>query len=78
MGNVQPLPRTPEHRDAPVRPQIAAVRPIESARCALCGKPLSARALRYRVVPPQSAETTITVCHTCHKAALGEGYRPAE
>ena len=77
MGQVHPLPAQSDGRDAPVAGPPAPVRSIDSAHCALCGSKLSARALRYRVVSPQCCEM-ITVCHTCHKAALGEGYRPAE
>jgi hypothetical protein len=78
MGQVHPLPTRSEAPDEVAIHEAATVRSIEGAHCGLCGAKLSARALRYRVVSPQSCETTITVCHTCHKAALGEGYRPAE
>ena len=54
------------------------VRSIDSGRCGLCGAKLSYRALRYHVVSPQACDATLTVCHTCRMAALGEGYRPAE
>jgi hypothetical protein len=77
MGRVHPLPTQPEVHDAPATAPPATIRSIDSAHCALCGARLSARSLRYHVVSPQSCET-VTVCHTCHKAALGEGYRPAE
>jgi len=79
MGQVHPLPSTSEDRLAPVdaAAPAAEVCSIDSAHCALCGAKLSARALRYHVVSPQCCDM-ITVCHTCHKAALGEGYRPAE
>jgi predicted RNA-binding Zn-ribbon protein involved in translation (DUF1610 family) len=78
MGQVHPL-QNPQATDAasPAMPP-ATVRSIDSAHCALCGAKLSARALRYHVVSPQSCEAPLTVCHTCRKAALGEGYRPAE
>ena len=77
MGQVHPLPQA----DAPDVVQAgppATVRSIDSAHCGLCGAPLSSRALRYHVVSPQSCEAPLTVCHTCHRAALGEGYRPAQ
>ena len=77
MGRVHPLPKAPSIDEAPVH-EAGAVRSIDSAQCGLCGAKLSARALRYRVVSPQSAGVALTVCHTCHKAALGEGYRPAQ
>jgi len=78
MGQVHPLPPQSGSVDAPLIGTSATVRSIASAHCALCGAKLSARALRYHVVSPQCCESTITVCHTCRKAALGEGYRPAE
>lgn len=77
MGQVHPLPTQSEGHPATMPNQPATVRSIESARCALCGSQLSTRSLRYHVVSPQQCEM-ITVCHTCHRAALGEGYRPAE
>jgi hypothetical protein len=77
MGQVHPLPTQSDGQVAPVDKAPATVRSIDSAHCALCGSKLSAKSLRYHVVSPQACEM-ITVCHTCHKAALGEGYRPAE
>lgn len=77
MGQVHPLPKTPS-TDVPPVQQAGAVRSIDSAQCGLCGAKLSARALRYHVVSPQSCDATLTVCHTCRRAALGEGYRPVE
>jgi hypothetical protein len=77
MGQVHPLPQALPIDVLPVQ-QAGAVRSIDSAQCGLCGAKLSARALRHHVVSPQSCDATLTVCHTCHKAALGEGYRPAQ
>ena len=77
MGQVHPLPKTPS-TDVPLVQQAGAVRSIDSAQCGLCGAKLSARALRYHVVSPQSCDATLTVCRTCQKAVLGEGYRPAQ
>lgn len=77
MGQVHPLPTQSEGHAASVTTPPAAVRSIESVRCALCGSTLSTRSLRYHVVSPQQCEM-ITVCHLCHRAAIGEGYRPAE
>ena len=77
MGQVHRLPTQSDGHIAPVTTPPATVRSIDSAHCALCGAKLSAKSLRYHVVSPQACEM-ITVCHTCHKAALGEGYRPAE
>ncbi|MFA4964815.1 MAG: hypothetical protein WC709_04160 [Thermoleophilia bacterium] len=57
----------------------AAVPPLADGGCCnLCGSPLDRRALRYRLVSPRSCDAPLTVCHTCRKAALGEGYRPAQ
>jgi predicted RNA-binding Zn-ribbon protein involved in translation (DUF1610 family) len=78
MGQVHPLPTHSDHTDVPVAEAPAAVPSTESAHCALCGARFTAGALRYQVVSPQCCEAPITVCHICHKAALGEGYRPAE
>ena len=78
MGQVHPMPTPSESCDAAATKPPATIRSIDSAHCGLCGAKLSAKALRYHVVSPQCCETTITVCHMCRKAALGEGYRPAE
>jgi hypothetical protein len=76
MGQVHPLPAKSEGQAALTQPP-ATVRSLDSAQCALCGSRLGARSLRYHLVSPQQCEM-ITVCHTCRKAALGEGYRPTE
>jgi predicted RNA-binding Zn-ribbon protein involved in translation (DUF1610 family) len=79
MGQVHPMPNQSEDLAVPAADNPpATIRSIDSAHCGLCGAKLSARALRYHVVSPQCCESTITVCRTCRKAALGEGYRPAE
>ncbi len=77
MGQVHPLPTQSKGHPVTVTCPPAEVRSIDSAHCGLCGAKLGARALRYHVVSPQHCDT-ITVCHTCRKAALSEGYRPAE
>jgi hypothetical protein len=81
MGQVHPLPKAPAADDTtpPVlEPGQSNVRSIDSTTCALCGCKLTTRALRYHMVSPQSCDDRLTVCHMCHKAVLGEGYRPAE
>jgi predicted RNA-binding Zn-ribbon protein involved in translation (DUF1610 family) len=78
MGQVHPLPTQSDSGDVHANKAPATIRSIDSAHCGLCGAKLSARALRYHVVSPQCCDVPITVCHTCRKAALGEGYRPAE
>jgi hypothetical protein len=77
MGQVHPLPQA-DSPEVTLAGPAATVRSIDSAHCGLCGSPLGSRALRYHVVSPQSCESPLTVCHTCHRAALGEGYRPAQ
>jgi len=47
----------------------------EYARCDLCGEPLGHHAGRFPMVSPLTARY-VTVCRTCRRAALGEGYRP--
>jgi hypothetical protein len=76
MGSLHPLLNTNATEEAPLKAVEATVSPLEPP-CALCGAKISGQGLRYQLVPPQSALQTITVCHTCRRAALGEGYRPA-
>jgi hypothetical protein len=78
VGQVHQLPTAHSDEAMPAISANATVRSIDSAHCGLCGAKLNARALRYHVVSPQACDVTLTVCHTCRKAALGEGYRPAE
>ncbi len=61
---------------APVR----AIRPvpqpvIATAHCDLCGEPLSEHAGHFAMTSPLTARK-VTVCRTCRRAALSEGYRP--
>jgi len=77
MGQVHALPNGDASEVSPAGP-AATVRSIDSAHCGLCGAAISAHSLRYHVVSPQSCDTSLTVCHLCHKAALGAGYRPAQ
>jgi len=46
-------------------------------RCSLCGAPLTSPAERFTMVSPFGNGGRVTVCRACHRAALGEGYRPA-
>jgi len=78
MRQVHPLPAPTTTDEMPAMQSSDTVRSIDSGHCGLCGAKLSARALRYHVVSPQACDATLTVCHTCRKVALGEGYRPAE
>ena len=83
MGQVRSLPSSPEPDESTIYPVSSADQPaasihvMEAATCALCGTKLATDALRYRMVTPQSTDAVITVCHTCRKAALSEGYRLA-
>ena len=86
MGQVSPLPSSRHGAPADVAPvdvappvarPPATVRMITPVRCALCGTRLDEGAQRFTVISPQSADRTLTVCHTCRNAALSEGYRPA-
>ncbi len=77
MGQLYPL-----HSQADVGAtegdNVASVSVLNVAQCGLCGRSLSADALRFRMVSPLVRGACLTVCHTCRNAALGEGYRPAE
>jgi hypothetical protein len=77
MGQVHPLPKATATDDAPML-KAGTIRSIDSTTCALCGAKLSARALRHHVISPLTCDAALTVCHTCQRAALGEGYRPVE
>jgi hypothetical protein len=59
---------------------IAPPRPLgpvsrEYARCDLCGEQLGEHAGHFHMVSPLTARH-VSVCRTCRRAALGEGYRP--
>jgi hypothetical protein len=56
----------------------ATISPLESARCALCGSSLVGDPLHFHMVSPLVAMGSVTVCRGCHKAAVNEGYRPAD
>jgi hypothetical protein len=58
--------------------EAAPVTPLDEVRCALCGASLVGKRERYRMVSPLVAMGKVTVCRTCRRAALSEGYRPAE
>jgi len=62
----------------PLQQPEAAVRSIDSTQCGLCGATLSARTLRYHVLSPHRADARLTLCLTCRKVALGEGYWPVD
>jgi len=57
---------------APVR-AVAGAR--EYAHCDLCGQPLGRDVGHFHMVSPLTARR-VSVCRTCRRAALSEGYRP--
>jgi hypothetical protein len=80
MGQVLPLP-SPGSRSQPSEQttKLDVVVPFEAdhVHCELCGLPLGREARRFILISPIRDGEQITVCSTCHRAALGEGYRPA-
>jgi hypothetical protein len=71
-GDLQPLPPATARAElAAPQPLQAAVRPIDSARCALCDAKLRATALRYRVLSPSAgrAKTGFGVAKGLESAA---------
>jgi hypothetical protein len=63
----QPAPRALARPMAPVSRQYA--------RCDLCGELLGEHSGHFHMVSPLTARH-VSVCRTCRRAALGEGYRP--
>jgi hypothetical protein len=57
---------------APLR-SVAGAR--EYAHCDLCGQPLGRDVGQFHMVSPLTARR-VSVCRTCRRAALSEGYRP--
>lgn len=71
-----PLDQTSAAQPAPEvkrRPVDTASR--EYARCDLCGEALGGHAGQFHMVSPLTARH-VSVCRTCRRAALSEGYRP--
>lgn len=80
MAQVVPLPSPGDRPRAQGRERhLEVVLAFESghAHCSLCGRPLDGDARRFSLVSPMRGGEHVTVCSTCHRAALGEGYRPA-
>jgi hypothetical protein len=66
-------------RPAPIKiGEAASVTPLDDVRCALCGASLVGKRERYRMVSPLVTMGQVTVCRICRRAALSEGYRPAD
>ncbi len=76
MRQVGPLAEPFQEGFLPGKP--AAVLVFEARRCGLCGASLEGTKLTCRMVSPHGAGASMIVCRICHRAALGEGYRPAE
>jgi hypothetical protein len=57
--------------------EAATLTLIDDVRCALCGTSLVGKRERYRMVSPFASMGKVTVCWICRRAALSEGYRPA-
>lgn len=82
MGRIHPLSRPASAEEGSTTPSSTSpvLRDVSAApfsTCSLCGATLTLETLRYQVVSPLSGEGPLTVCRTCRRAALGEGYRPA-
>lgn len=75
MGDLQTLHSRTDV--PPAQRTSASVIAIEPQRCSLCGTSLRGDKLKFNMVSPRAAGTCVIVCNTCHRAALGEGYRPA-
>jgi len=58
-----------------VLPQPLGPESREYAVCDLCGEHLGEHAGHFHMVSPLTARH-VSVCRTCRRAALGEGYRP--
>jgi hypothetical protein len=63
----QPAPR--------VLPQPLGPESREYALCDLCGAHLGVHSGHFHMVSPLTARS-VSVCRTCRRAALGEGYQP--
>jgi hypothetical protein len=68
--------QTAQQAPAPVKPlRPVPLEVIETAHCDLCGQPLSEHAGHFAMTSPLTARK-VTVCRTCRRAALSEGYHP--
>ena len=57
------------------RPRLVGPVSREYARCDLCGESLGSHTGQFPMVSPLTA-SHVSVCRTCRRAALSEGYRP--
>ena len=65
-GAAQPVPKA--------RPRFVGPASREYARCDLCGESLGSHTGQFPMVSPLTAGR-VSVCRTCRRAALSEGYR---
>jgi hypothetical protein len=71
-----PNPNAPAVQPAPeAKPRAVGPVSREYARCDLCGEALGSHAGHFHMVSPLTARH-VSVCRTCRRAALSEGYRP--
>ena len=70
-----PPPRRRRAAVPKARPRLVDSVSLEYARCDLCGEPLGSHAGHFPMVSPLTARH-VSVCRTCRRAALSEGYRP--
>jgi hypothetical protein len=80
MAQVVPLPSPGDGPRSHGRERHLEVVPesdSDHVHCSLCGRLLNGDARRFPLVSPLRDGERVTACSTCHKAALGEGYRPA-
>jgi len=78
VSNVQQLPQSEAGDRAGSDGPMATVSRLPTARCALCGASLVGDPVHFHMVSPLETMGHVTVCRGCHKAALSEGYRPAD
>jgi len=55
---------------------MAPVVDLPAARCALCGESLVNQRVSFRLISPLVAMGPVTVCFSCRRAAIGQGYLP--
>ena len=71
----KPVPLDATTVKAPVRARPVTSSSREYAVCDLCGAHLGRNAGHFHMVSPLTARH-VSVCRTCRRAALSEGYRP--
>lgn len=80
MAQVERLQPTGTSGPAPqlqrARQHMAPVVDLPAARCALCGESLVNQRVSFRLISPLVAMGPVTVCFSCRRAAIGQGYLP--